>query len=135
LTGKKTNMADDTNPPELWEILVPTTRRVLAGNAGRWSKLERDHQGCVAVPCTTRYHRVWDAKVRAISGGLTVLKPAKGYWMDPVSKTVFHDRTIPVRIACTRTQLDEVIKITLSYYNQLAVMAYKLSSEVLIVRA
>jgi len=45
---------------ELWEVLVPTVRRV----GGR--------------PYRTRFHRVWDAKVRALTGGLTILTPVKG---------------------------------------------------------
>ena len=116
---------------QLWEILVPTTRRVPADQA----KGAADAHGCVALPCSVRYHRVWDAKVRAITGGLTVLKPAKGTWVDPVSQQLFADRTIPVRIACTRAQVDAIIRLTLAYYGQLAVMAYRLSEEVLIVRA
>jgi hypothetical protein len=48
---------------ELWEVLVPTET-----GDGRGGK----------KPIHTRYHKVWDAKVRAITGGLTVLTPAKG---------------------------------------------------------
>lgn len=43
----------------MWEILVPTK-----SNEGK--------------PFRTRYHRVWDAKVREISGGLTILPVVKG---------------------------------------------------------
>jgi len=126
---------------QLWEVLVPTTRRVHESNltplvASKYAASSaKDARGCYPAPCSTRIHRVWDAKVRAITGGLTVLKPAKGYWVDPVSKTLFHDRTIPVRIACTRAQVNAIIKLTIAHYNQLAVMAYKLSDEVLIVNA
>jgi hypothetical protein len=102
---------------ELWEILVPTTRRLSNGTV---------------VPCSTRYHRVWDAVIRDITGGLTILKPAKGYWVD--DGEIYTDRTIPVRIACTREQIEKIIDITLSYYNQVAVMAYKISDEVIVKR-
>lgn len=98
---------------ELWEILVPTTRRV----GGK--------------PYRTRYHRVWDAKVRALAGGLTILRPAIGQWVSPEG-ALFKERMIPVRVACTRAQIDAIIDFTLVYYDQLAVMAHKVSSEVII---
>ena len=74
---------------EIWEILVPTVR-----NDGR--------------PFRLRYHRVWDAKVRAISGGLTVMKAAKGQWISQAGD-LFEERMIPVRIMCTRDQIEEIV--------------------------
>lgn len=97
----------------MWEILVPTVRRV----GGK--------------PYTTRFHRVWDSKVRAISGGLTVLTPAKGQWVAPNGE-LFVERMIPVRIIATRLQIEQVIDITLEYYDQLAVLCYKVSDEVIL---
>ena len=52
----------ETPRKELWEILVPTM-----SNAGK--------------PFRTRFHRVWDAKVEKISGGLTIHMPTKGKWV------------------------------------------------------
>lgn len=98
---------------QLWEVLVPTVR-----NSGK--------------PFRTRHHRVWDLRVRRITGGLTILQPARGQWVSPQG-TLFQERMIPVRIAATRKQIDQVIKITMQHYDQLAVMAYKVSDEVLIV--
>ena len=60
---------------KLWEILVPTVR-----NDGR--------------PFRLRYHRVWDARVKAIAGGLTVVTPVRGTWASPTSE-VFKERMIP----------------------------------------
>jgi hypothetical protein len=97
----------------LWEILVPTVRRV----GGK--------------PYTTRFHRVWDAKVRVISGGLTVLTPAKGQWVAPTGE-LHSERMIPVRIVASREQIDQIIDLTLEYYDQLAVLCYKLSDEVIL---
>ena len=97
----------------LWEILVPTVRR----SDGK--------------PYRTRYHRVWDAKVREISGGLTVLAPAKGQWHAPDGE-LFVERMIPVRIIATREQMDQIVDMTLKYYDQLAVLAYKVSDEVIL---
>jgi len=99
------------NEQMLWEILVPTVR-----NEGK--------------PYRTRYHRVWDAKVREISGGLTILRPAKGQWISPESKTLYSERMIPVRIACTREQMEEIALMTKKYYEQEAVMYFAVSNEV-----
>ena len=98
---------------QLWELLVPTIRRV----GGK--------------PYRTRYHRVWDAKVRSISGGLTIFHPVKGQWVSK-EKQLFVERMIPVRIACTREQIEQIIDMTLVYYDQLEVMAYLVSEDVII---
>lgn len=99
---------------QLWEILVPTVR-----NDGR--------------PIKLRNHRVWDSKVRAITGGLTVMPVAKGQWVSPDGE-LFHERMIPVRVACTEEQIGKVIDVTLKHYDdQIAVMAHKVSDEVRIV--
>jgi hypothetical protein len=95
----------------LWEILVPTTRR----SDGK--------------PYRTRFHRVWDAKVRAVSNGLTILTPAKGQWVSPKGD-LFNERMIPVRIACTDAQIEEIAQLTMEYYDQLAVMYYRVSDDV-----
>lgn len=97
---------------QLWEILVPTIR-----NDGR--------------PISARFHRVWDAKVREISGGLTIFKPAKGQWVSPEGQ-LFHERMIPVRIACTEEEILRIIYMTCVYYEQEAVMATLISEKVLI---
>lgn len=96
---------------ELWEILVPTVR-----NDGR--------------PFRTRYHRVWDKKVEAISGGLTIHPPGKGYWLHEGQSQ--RERMIPVRIMCTREQIDRIVDLTLEYYEQVAVMAYRVSDEIIL---
>ncbi len=58
---------------------------------------------------------------------------AKGQWIN--GDSLFIERMIPVRIACSREQIDKVIGFTLSYYEQIAVMAYLISEEVIIKRA
>lgn len=110
---KAAQHARDNPPVFLWEILVPTVRRV----GGK--------------PYTTRFHRVWDAKVREITGGLTILTPAKGQWVAPDGE-LHAERMIPVRIVATRDQIDQIISHTMTYYDQLAVLCYKLSEEVII---
>jgi hypothetical protein len=98
----------------MWEILVPTEIRQQPGKFYR-----------------TRYHRVWDGKVRAISGGLTIMSPAKGQWKAP-SGELFIERMIPVRIVATRAQISEIIDMTMEYYDQLAILCYKISDEVIL---
>ncbi len=94
---------------EMWEILVPTK-----SNEGK--------------PYRTRYHKVWDVKVRFITNGLTILTPAKGQWLSNEGD-LYCERMIPVRIICTREEIEKIIDITMEYYNQLAVLAYKISDE------
>lgn len=101
-------------PTQLWEILVPCNR-----NDGK--------------PIRTKHHQEWDKQIQRIAGGLTIMKPAKGKWVSPDGE-LFKDRMIPVRVACTRKQLDEVIRRTLNHYNdQEAVMCYLIAEEVKIV--
>lgn len=96
----------------LWEIFVPT----------------QDNNG---KPFRTRYHRVWDNKVREISGGLTILKPATGQWISDDNE-LFKERMVPVRIMCTQEEIVKIAEETKTYYDQLAVMYYKITDEVVI---
>lgn len=113
ITPKKPKMT----PQSLWEILVPTERRLRPGKY-----------------YTTKYHRVWDAKVRELTGGLTIMTPAKGQWVAPDGE-LFIERMIPVRILATREQIEQVIDHTLKYYDQLAVLCYRISDEVILKHA
>jgi len=102
-----------SDKPSVWEILVPRKY-----NDGR--------------PVRIRHHRVWDSKVRAIAGGLTILVPTiKGEWVSPDGK-IFVDSTIPVRIACTQEQIEKIMDITAKHYDQEAVIAYEISTNVLV---
>lgn len=78
----------------------------------------------------TRYHKVWDEKVRKITNGLTIMPPAKGQWLH--GNQLFTERMIPVRIACTREQMEKISDMTAKYYSQLAIMYYLISDEVTI---
>jgi hypothetical protein len=99
----------------MWEILVPTERRLQSGKY-----------------YTTRYHRVWDDKVRDITGGLTIMTPVRGQWISHITGELFRDRMIPVRILATREEIEKIIDFTLKYYDQLAVLCYKISDEVIL---
>jgi hypothetical protein len=99
---------------ELWEILVPTVR-----NDGR--------------PFKTCYHKVWDKKVYDITGGITIMKPTRGKWVSegPDAK-YYEERMIPVRIATSRENIEKIIDVTKEYYDQIKIMCYKISEEVII---
>jgi hypothetical protein len=97
---------------DLWEILVPTV-----GNDGKPFRLRRDH-------------KPWDAKVQAISGGLTLMPVVNGRWAYKGDE--FKERMIPVRVRATREEMEKIVDMTLEHYNQIAVMAYRVADEVIL---
>lgn len=99
---------------KLWEILVPC--QMINPDTG---KLKNN---------TTRYHRVWDSKVKEISGGLTIYSPSKGKWVSPSGETI-EEKIIPVRIRCSDEQIEQIADYTLKYYNQEAVFYYVVSED------
>lgn len=102
---------------QLWAILVPTQKNIPTG---------KNNQNKFY---TLRYHRLWDAKVREISGGLTILSAAKGNWISKEGQ-LYVERMIPVQIACTREQIEEIADLTAKHYQQKAIFFYLVSSEV-----
>jgi hypothetical protein len=60
------------------------------------------------------------------------MAPAKGQWINPETGDLFQERMIPVRILATREQIEKVVDLTLRYYDQLAVLCYKVSDEVIL---
>lgn len=99
----------------VWEILVPR----------KWND---------GTEITIEHHREWDKKVRDIAGGLTIMPPTiKGEWISPDGQ-LFIDSTIPVRIGCTKKQMEDILFFTTEHYKQEAVMAYKISDTVMICR-
>ena len=97
---------------ELWEILVPAS----------YGKTR----------FTMEHHWAWDEFVKNLTGGLTVMRAAKGTWISPDGEE-YLDRIIPVRIAVkSRDILDQIIDFTIKHYEQEAVMAYLISEDVII---
>lgn len=96
---------------QMWEILVPCTRR-----NGR------------TIP--ERFHRVWDKEVEKVSGGITLNPSAKGRWIHQGKR--IEERMIPVRILCTEAEINTIIDFTLRYYDQTAVLAYRISDKVIL---
>ncbi len=101
---------------KMFNILVPTVRRVGG------------------VPYKTRFHRVWDEKVRAITGGLTIQPPNRGQWVGP-DGALYSERMIPVLFAATEEQCDEIMAMTLVYYDQLVVLCWEVISNVKLLEA
>jgi hypothetical protein len=96
----------------LWEILIP-----VYSNRG--------------IKFPLKYHQEWDKKARKISGGLTILSGAKGHWFNPSGKLLVEEM-IPVRIFCSKKEIELIAKETIKYYSQEAIMYYCVSSEVFI---
>lgn len=95
----------------LYEILVPTI------------------YGDTLKPIRTRHHKEWDKVVKKITGGLTIMTPAKGQWVHQGKD--YDERVIPVRVAFDEPyaskKLDEIIDFTIKHYRQKAVMYYRLT--------
>lgn len=81
-------------------------------------------------PVRTRHHKNWDAYVRKITGGLTILTPGKGQWIH--KGDLYEDRVIPVNIMCEEKDIKRIAEFTAKHYRQIAVMYFKLSSECVI---
>lgn len=96
---------------KLWEILVPC----------QWNN---------GKPVRTRHHKEWDKQVRKISDGLTILSPAKGQWV--YNGILYEERVIPVRIVCSKEDINKIMDITAKHYRQIAVIAYIISKDVII---
>lgn len=99
--------------PKLFEVLVPTK------------------YGDTIKPVSTKHHKNWDAVVRKISGGLTILKPGKGQWV--FEQSLWEERIIPVRIMCSENQIKQIVNFTIKHYRQKAVMYYVVSEDCRIV--
>lgn len=97
---------------EMWEILVPALN----------NKNEE---------FTYEHHKAWDDFVKSITNGITIMKTAKGQWISPTGQ-LYVDKMIPCRIICTELQILKIIDFTIEHYNQEAVLAYKISDNVIL---
>jgi len=97
---------------ELWEILVPASNN-------------KD------LKFTYEHHKEWDAFVKKLSGGITIMKTAKGEWVSPDGK-LYIDRVIPCRIICSEEHINKIVDFTIDHYKQEAVLAYRISKRVVL---
>lgn len=96
---------------QLWQILVP-----YQTNDGK--KVDLEH------------HRQWDARVRAIAGGLTILSPMQGQWL--FDEKLYEEKIVPVLVVATRSEVEKIVDMTLEHYaDQECILAFRLSNEVL----
>lgn len=96
---------------KMWEIMVPAY-----DNNGRVYNIE--------------HHHVWDKFVMSRVGGLSILHKQRGKWSSDGME--YLDRMIPVRIACYREQLKEIMFFTAKHYQQKAVLVSLVYDEVII---
>jgi hypothetical protein len=96
---------------ELWEILVPASSK------------EKEF--------SYEHHKNWDTYVKSLAGGLTIMKTAKGEWINP-DGVLYLDRMIPVRIKCKYSDIQKIVDFTIKHYDQEAVLAYMISREIIL---
>ena len=99
----------------LYEILVPTI------------------YGDTIKPIRTKHHKEWDKRVQKITGGLTIMSPAKGKWV--YEGIEYPEKVIPVRIMCSENDIAKIVDMTIEHYRQKCVMHYRISDEVKITYA
>ncbi len=106
---------------DMWEIYVP----------------KYNAQGSV------NNHTKWDQYVCNLAGGLTVLGSQVGKYQSADENTVaaahadgfkqiIRERMIPVRIACTESNIKKIADFTCEFYFQEAVLYYKVVENVVI---
>jgi hypothetical protein len=59
------------------------------------------------------------------------MSPIKGQWLAS-DGTLYTERMIPVRIVCTQEQIEKIADMTAAFYNQIAIMYWVISTEVII---
>jgi hypothetical protein len=93
------------NRKTMWELYVPA---VIEGNP--------------------RFY-IWKEFVIQRAGGMTLLPPVRGSWMD--SEGLIHDDMMtPVRIICTSEGIDKIAKYTADFCEQKEILVYSVSDEV-----
>lgn len=99
---------------QLWEILVPTQKNPGHGHKNPYF--------------TLKHHKVFDAYVRSLSGGITILSPAKGQWISLEGK-LYAERVIPCRVIATEDEIEKISAFLANHYQQIAVFFYLVSND------
>jgi hypothetical protein len=105
-------IAKMVEPKHLWAIIRP-----MQSNAGR--------------PFTPEHHDVWDNGVIDLFGGATFLPVADGAWKH--GGKVFREPMQAVQVIATEKEIANLVSRTMLYYDQLAIMFYRVSETVHIV--
>jgi hypothetical protein len=83
-----------------WEILVPT-------HFNNHIKIE------------VEYHKQWDLFVEQVTKGLTIENPTRGIWISE-DGIKYEERMIPVKIACTKEEIEIIADYTAKHYRQVS---------------
>lgn len=80
----------------------------------------------------SKQFNLWQQLIHEISGGITILSTAKGTWISPNGE-LLNDAMIPVRFIATETEAQTIAELSLVYFEQQAIMYYKISDQPLII--
>ena len=94
---------------KVWKILVPANNNQ-------------------AIEFSISHHHEWDEFVRKLVGGVTIMKSAKGQWVNPNGQ-LYTDKMIPCEISCTKQQIKAIAHFTKHHYRQEAIAYYKISNK------
>ena len=111
----------------LWEILVPV-QMAQEEDFTFTSYANRGH----TIPIYTiilDHHNLFDAFIIEKSGGMTILRPATGTWINK-GKTE-RERMIPERFLACYSVAYDIVEFTKKHYKQDMVMCYMLSDKVI----
>ena len=73
--------------------------------------------------------KVWENELLLISRGLTKLPVVDGVWINE-GKEYFYKNT-PYRVCVTLEELNALLKLAKTLFNQITIMAYKISDDVI----
>lgn len=96
---------------DLWEILVP-----VASNEG--------------APFSEDHHEAFRRIVRGLPGnnGTTTRPAGDGDWQDNDTGKIYEEKVIPIRFRACRADAERIAEHACKFYEQIAVMAYKIAA-------
>lgn len=76
---------------------------------------------------TTKHHRIFYKFILNLSKGYSVLNELEGVWQNEKG-TIYQEKMIPVRIACTDEQIKEIAEFAKAHYEQEAIFVLELGT-------
>jgi len=77
-------------------------------------------------------HRQWNKYVEELTGGMVFFSNLDRRWISSTKTSPYFDNKIPVRIFCSKEQMDKIIDFTMQHYDQKHVIAYELSNNIIL---
>lgn len=74
---------------------------------------------------TAKHHRIFYKFILNLSKGYSVLSELEGVWQNEKG-TIYQEKMIPVRIACTDEQIKEIAEFAKTHYEQEAIFVLEL---------